>query len=304
MSVETIFVAIASYRDPECIHTIKNLFDRAEFPDRINVGVCLQLKSSSDQELVIPPALQLQVSQYDISESKGACWAKKKAIGLCSGEDYVLMIDSHMRFAEGWDNKMIGMLNQCPSKKAILSTYPAAYEPPNKLKFSTPHLVADCFDERTKILKFQGLPLQLDRPKRGAFIAGGFIFSRAELFEQVTYDEEIYFYGEEILFSVRAWTWGWDVFTPHECVIHHYYNRSESSKHWDDSKDWVGLELASRRKVTHMLNVNYKLDMKGHKSSEFGDVRSLESFEEFSGVNFKNQQISEKSRKGLFICLG
>ena len=39
---ETIYVAIASYRDPQCIRTIANLFTRAGKPERIVVGVVEQ----------------------------------------------------------------------------------------------------------------------------------------------------------------------------------------------------------------------------------------------------------------------
>ena len=301
MSVETVFVAIASYRDPECICTIKDLIAKAKYPERINVGVCLQL-SSQDQELVISPRQGLRIIQFDVAESKGACWAKKQAMDLWHDEEYVLMIDSHMRFAQNWDQRMIDMLNQCPADKALLSTYPAPYDPPEELKFSRPHLVAKCFDENSKILKFRGLrlPEAVDKPKRGAFIAGGFIFSRSELFQQVPYDEQIYFHGEEVLFSVRAWTWGWNVFAPHECLIHHYYGRNDSSKHWNDYKDWPKLEQASVKKVLHLLKTEIDPNLKVDETCVFGNSRTLKDFEVFAGVDFKVLEISEKAMKGMF----
>ncbi|KAK3251917.1 hypothetical protein CYMTET_38765 [Cymbomonas tetramitiformis] len=41
-SAERIFVSIASYRDPEALHTIRDLFDKADHPERIFVGVVWQ----------------------------------------------------------------------------------------------------------------------------------------------------------------------------------------------------------------------------------------------------------------------
>ena len=35
--------------------------------------------------------------------SKGANWARAEAIKLHAGEEYILQIDSHMRFVPGWD---------------------------------------------------------------------------------------------------------------------------------------------------------------------------------------------------------
>ena len=34
-------IMLASYRDDLCGRTIKNIFDKAKYPDRITVGVCL-----------------------------------------------------------------------------------------------------------------------------------------------------------------------------------------------------------------------------------------------------------------------
>ena len=36
----SIFVSICSYRDSECQHTVKDLFDKAAYPGRISLGIC------------------------------------------------------------------------------------------------------------------------------------------------------------------------------------------------------------------------------------------------------------------------
>ena len=43
-------------------------------------------------------------------------------------EEYYLQIDSHMRFAEGWDSEIISQLKACPANWPVLSTYPPGYE--------------------------------------------------------------------------------------------------------------------------------------------------------------------------------
>ena len=37
--METLFIALASYRDPECLPTVQDLYDRAKYPERIRVGI-------------------------------------------------------------------------------------------------------------------------------------------------------------------------------------------------------------------------------------------------------------------------
>ena len=43
----------------------------------------------------------------DWRDAEGVCWARYQAQQLWDGEEYVLMIDSHMRFVPGWDDLMI-----------------------------------------------------------------------------------------------------------------------------------------------------------------------------------------------------
>src|SRR6185437_2943135 len=53
---------------------------------------------------------------------------------LYQGEEYTLQIDSHSRFAQGWDEQMIEMLAECPSPRAIISCYPPGYIPPDQFE--------------------------------------------------------------------------------------------------------------------------------------------------------------------------
>ena len=48
-SLPSIFVSVASYRDPEAPHTIRSLFAQAESPSRVHVGVCFQCELDGDE---------------------------------------------------------------------------------------------------------------------------------------------------------------------------------------------------------------------------------------------------------------
>lgn len=133
----TIFVAIPSYRDPECLHTVDDLFARAKFPDRVSVGICLQ--STEDDETL--KYLQkkyssdkVRIDWVDYRHAAGPCPARARAQTLWRGEKFHLQIDSHMRFRPGWDVFLIQELAKCSgASKPILTTYPLGYSLPNRV---------------------------------------------------------------------------------------------------------------------------------------------------------------------------
>jgi hypothetical protein len=51
---ETIYCSVASYRDPECAGTVADIYERAEFPDRIRVAIVEQ-RLSEDSVCTQPP---------------------------------------------------------------------------------------------------------------------------------------------------------------------------------------------------------------------------------------------------------
>ena len=107
-----IFVNIVSYRDPECQHTLIDLFHRASFPVRVKVGLVLQYdielaQAGLDKDCFAYPltpayAKQVRTLRMHYTEAKGPCWARRLAQSLWLGEPYVLQIDAHMRFRPGW----------------------------------------------------------------------------------------------------------------------------------------------------------------------------------------------------------
>ena len=109
---DTIFVQIASYRDPELQWTLKDLFEKAKRPENIFVGICHQydMKGDEDKHLFEIPFShpeQLRIDNVDYRESQGCCWARNRVQKLWKGEKWTLMIDSHMRFEKDWDETLV-----------------------------------------------------------------------------------------------------------------------------------------------------------------------------------------------------
>ncbi|MCH2356567.1 MAG: UDP-N-acetylglucosamine-transferase [Pseudomonadales bacterium] len=205
--METIFVQIPAYKDEEIIPIVKNLYAKAKHPDHINVGICWQNRLDGDSgELNIEgPGENVRI--LNMRASAGVGWAKRHAQSLYQNEDYVLAVDSHSRFAEDWDTTLIESPGQCPSSKAILSSSPHPYrlhgqtlvEETATFRYPS-HYAANGF-LKLVALRFNTVP---QRPLQASFLSPRFMFSKAQLIQDVPADPFIYFSEEEITLSMRA----------------------------------------------------------------------------------------------------
>lgn len=314
-SQPTIFVQIAAYRDVECQWTIKDLYEKAAHPERINVGVCWQVHKTEDAdcfEIASPYPKNTMNLMVDIQRSKGVCWARHRAQSLYDGEDYVLMIDSHMRFIPNWDLAIREQLKACKSEKPFLSCYPPGYTPPNNL-LPDPRpsvMCARAFDNFGD-LRFTGVTLAETphAPLKGAFLAAGFLFAAGSFISDVPYDPHTYFANEELNLALRAYTHGWDAYSPSQTLIYHYYNihsGEETTKtlHWNDHRDWHKLAEKSRQRVSYLYENIEPKDLSYIKDIEkypLGTTRTIADFESYTGINLANKTTSEKAEKAQFI---
>ncbi len=295
MSRPRIFVVIVSYRDPECQWTIRDLFRKARHPERVSVGVCWQTIPSKDWHCGLIKTRPEQVRErfFDARSSRGLCWARGVAHSLRQGEEYTLQIDSHMRFHADWDEELLALLSSCPSPKPVVSVYPASYEPPAELTCSIARMVPDG-EDRYGIPKFLGAFLageeltECKAPMPSAFLAGGFMFARSALFEEVPYDPHVFNGGDEMSFTVRAWTAGWDPFAPQRCIIHHFYGRQGYPHLSDDMPDWIQLEVRSVARTRVLLGLDdpaTSTSVVTESELGLGNVRSLKEYYQYAGIS-------------------
>ena len=296
----TIFISIASYRDPELENTIRSAIDNADNPGSLWFGVVAQHRIKELPNLnwvkfltsvVMPP-----------KQAKGAGYARAEAMKLYCGEDYYLQIDSHTRFAKGWDTICIDELNKAKSiannDKVILSYFPAPFlvERNGSVSFVKNHKkIKDYPTTQTPALNKQGKwtavredfkDKERKNPELSKTILGGFIFADGSIVEEVPYDPEISFFGEEICFAMRAWTRGWDIYSPSKDIVYHFYHRGDYAKIWKDANitniPWKQIEIKSNEKQQMVLC--------GIEQGIFGagNIRTLDQYEEFVNLNFKN----------------
>ena len=119
--MNTIFVGIAAYRDPELLSTIKNCLQQAAFPERLHFGIIWQhaiedVWDTLDEYNNHP---QFQIVDVNYKLSQGVCWARHEMQKLYQNETYYLQLDSHHQFDKDWDIKLIRMLQDLQNKKII-----------------------------------------------------------------------------------------------------------------------------------------------------------------------------------------
>jgi hypothetical protein len=309
----TIFVQIASYRDPELKPTIEDCISKAKYPENLSFGICWQngpeeehlrsfLKTVPNSKIIDIPYLN----------SRGLCWARSHIQKLWAGEKYTLQIDSHHRFAQNWDETLIEMMNLTNSPKPLLTSYAGMYVPTtNELLNGEPYkMVADKFTESGTILfRPHIIPdwETLTRPQPARFVSGHFFFTLGIHCKEYKYDPHLYFAGDEISLSIRSFTLGYDLFHPHKLVIWHEYTREGRTKHWTDfdqdnknkgciEKTWWEMDDESKKRLRQLLreeNNNIDLGLYG-----LGDVRTHNEYEIYTGINFKSRELHPQTKAG------
>jgi hypothetical protein len=322
MSTNTIFIQIASYRDPELLPTLRDCLKKAKHPELLSFGICWQHAPEDSWDTLAEYASNPQFTIMDVAwnESKGACWARHNIQNMWKGEQYTLQLDSHHRFLEHWDERLITMLAQTNSLKPILTSYAGPYNPkeaqvsmqgpnavgpnavgPNAVGPNAvgPYNMVGKFANDIILFTPASIPdyEKLEKPIPARFVSGHYYFTYGVHCQECKYDPELYFTGEEISLSVRSFTLGYDLFHPHRTIIWHEYSRAGRTKHWDDfaSKNkeaghikqvWTDLDVKSKNRVRVLLKqlTDPKIDLGEYV---LGTVRTLEEYELYAGINFK-----------------
>lgn len=309
----TIFVQIASYRDAQLLPTIADCIAKATHPELLRFGICWQ---RDEQETLGPFAgdPRFRILDYHWTQSQGVCWARNKIQQVYGGETYTLQIDSHHRFASGWDSELITLFEQTGSKKPILTSYAAGFDPfdPQDVNNRTPSGMKTVAEgvtyDGTVIFKptYMDDTDAKDRPNRARFICGHYYFTLGSHCIECPYDPSLYFIGEEITLTIRSFTHGYDLFHPQKNLIWHEYTRSYRRKHWDDHTEsskqeqtvdltWHERDVESKKRVWKLLHG----DFPDGDPYGFGLVRTLVDYEKYAGVNFREMTLAAETRAGL-----
>jgi len=307
--METILVHLPAYREPELIPTIKSALENATHPDRIHFGICRQYNPEdgfdSLEEYKDDPRFKVHDMLY--TEAKGLPYAR--AIineELLTDEDFVCQLDSHHRFAEGWDSTLIGWYHQLEEDghNPLICGYLPYYDPYDdpKARVQEPWLseAASFYPFGTIFIRPCAIPnwKSLTKPFPARFLSGHFAFGPNKWAKEVKHDPNIFFSGEELNLTVRSFTHGYDLFHPHQCVIWHATMRTERDGMlvWDDQSKrgdtsfWSTQDTA-RSRIRQLLGV----EDNGYDLGDYdiGTVRTIRDYEKYAGIHFKKRSFQK-----------
>lgn len=336
MNENTIFVQIASYRDPQLIPTLKDITDQAKHPENLTLCVCWQhgddepidifldedfdIEGFDEPESVGLPVIKasykdakVMLIDVDYLETKGACWARHKIQQLYGGEKYTLQLDSHHRFVENWDEKVIDMLESLryKSPKPLLTAYIPSFDPDNDPAGRVQQPWKMDFDRFIPEGAVFFMPSAIDdwkereEPMKARFFSAHFVFTDGKFAEEVQHDPNYFFHGEEISLAVRAFTHGYDLYHPHRIIAWHEYTRKGRTKVWTDhtpEKQKTGeieMNWIDRNNLCHKRN-RILFGMDGEDPNQidfgkygFGSERTLRDYEEYAGISFEYRGVQQ-----------
>mmetsp|Transcript_22771 Transcript_22771/g.35144 ORF Transcript_22771/g.35144 Transcript_22771/m.35144 type:complete len:518 (-) Transcript_22771:86-1639(-) len=328
--LKTIYISIASYRDPECTITVEDLFLRAKYPNRIRLAVVDQLKegdskcSSPEKSCEDDPEQALckyrhlmEFFEVDGDLSVGPVFARHLAHRMYRGEYFAMQVDAHMRFTKDWDDDLIGQWKSAKNEMAVATAYPSnvigSIDPNTheRKRFTRPIMCETDFEGSGDEMHLEhgqqpeGDPLIHDEPMLEPFWAAGFSFARGHFVVQVPYDQYLpmVFQGEEINIGLRGFTYGYDYYTMERAVCFHMYavkqNKEKRKKiklFWENSGSYTGVGAEAMKRLNGIIGMgrpgeNY------YKEEEqkygMGKVRTSEKFFKTFGIHTDTETVEQ-----------
>lgn len=241
----TIFVSVAAFRDPECVDLVGEVFAAAANPRRIILGVIEQSEPGDPICITKPfydcrsekfcPIDNIRRRRVVSRKGKGPTYGRYVSYLMYRGEQYYMMIDSHTGFVQHWDRRVILQLQRARSPRPVLSQYPHGWNKrttflrsEREAQINTAVMCNGRYLEHGFIRLVGMIIVRRTEPYPAPYAAAGFMFADARLVHQVPFDPllDFIFDGEEILYSTRMWTHGYDIFAPDYSVTFHHYGRS------------------------------------------------------------------------------
>lgn len=287
----TIFVQIACYRDRELIPTVNDLFDKAKNPKNIYVRILNQYNSSEEFVDIsnFKSKENIRIINQKSTESLGVCDSRKKLQSFYNNEDFYMQIDSHHRFAKNWDEELISMWLDLKNKgyKPLITAYLPNFQPETHNErdwyADTTYLNIGYINRGNIVIPKPTYVDKRSEPYPAKLVSGHFIFTSGDFCELVPYDDDYFFYGEEINISARSFMAGFDLFHPHKVLLLHQYFRYGQPKVWEDLSD-TGNKIYQKTMQKH--KEVFGIDGVKTKNTLTKHVKRFREYEFLIGIDF------------------
>eukprot|EP00584_Thalassiosira_punctigera_P021344 CAMPEP_0172555108 /NCGR_PEP_ID=MMETSP1067-20121228/57994_1 /TAXON_ID=265564 ORGANISM="Thalassiosira punctigera, Strain Tpunct2005C2" /NCGR_SAMPLE_ID=MMETSP1067 /ASSEMBLY_ACC=CAM_ASM_000444 /LENGTH=608 /DNA_ID=CAMNT_0013343617 /DNA_START=65 /DNA_END=1888 /DNA_ORIENTATION=+ len=329
LNERTVFVAIASYRDWQCVDTVTSIFSAAKHPERIRVAVVDQIVAGEDGSCDVPRSPcggdpdqplclyknQIDVFQMEAELAVGPVFARHLGHRLYRGEYYSMQSDAHVTFTRGWDVDIISQIEATGDEMAVLSTYltdivgSIDQKTGLSLRKTRPIMCNTEYEggAQGKHLRHlsqpEGMPDIHGMPQLQPYWAAGYSFSRGHFIAAVPYDlyQPMIFQGEEMSIGLRGFTIGYDFFAPEKSVCFHSYAkgvnaaaRNKVPHFWEHSEKFSGTGVKAMKRLLGIVNMNPEVDPSEWNHAEearygLGGVRKTSKFYELYGIDVKKK---------------
>lgn len=304
--MKTIFINIPSYHDPEIWETIDNFYKNAKYPERVYFGVTNQTDAIKLHTEVLDRFPKVKMDIVKPGSIVGCQPARLNSHKFYNQEDYYLNMDSHMRSIANWDEEIINDFEELQSRNgpSVITAYAAAYNKDEngndiipEVTFSTGFFMSEANIGHFKkygIPQFCAFNHDLNKEIPSPYISGHFFFTSREAINETGFVKEVMFTEEEIFMAVRFYTAGYNIFNPKKTYVYHRYGRNGRKLFWEDfPEEWYSKDIESRNFVVNVLENNIISQTNGLLTK-----RSLSEFESYSGIKFKDRELSDFVIKG------
>lgn len=288
-----IFASIVSYGDLDIVPTVRNLLETATQPENIFVVVFRQ--SVADHDISAIRYLDnVLVIDCIYNKSKGVVWAHSNIVpSLDPGFKYWLMVDSHTRFDQGWDDLCKENLEALPPK-SLISVYAPQYflSKNEKSRGYQVNYAHDINPDGGVAWGARGVDdFQNIEAFKNSSIAGGLMFSPIELMDEVPIDPYLDYSLQETDQTLRAFTYGWNIYAPKfDGAIYHIYERT--TRMFPNTDQYRGINVINRwhyklgvlSKEEIDKNDTFRIEQYG-----LGTIRTIQEFEEVYKIKFKTK---------------
>lgn len=309
-----IAVSIPSYRDPELRYTLITLFKGAAHPQHVTALVLQQSGPDDVNEVAAfkhmcksagldPEACDVRHTVMDFREARGPAFARavieREHLDGDAAFDYVLMVDSHTMFREGWDTYLVEEHRRCKEpERSVLSTYAPNYVRERRTEFVGEPAHPPSHYMYPASIGSDGMPRYKSQRGTGARLpaigwAAGFSFAPFHVHRDVRYSSLPYFFfGEEFVMHARLFTHGYDVFVPPRTPLYTAFDRAYRPVVWKDlpSEGWEHGHCGTLQGVDQM----FERQTTGRYA--LGRDRTLKQFFEFVGIDYFRGSVREVAR--------
>lgn len=315
-----IFLAITSANEKDLKQTVESAINNSSGENILTFGIfdlCMNgfaKTDFSDLDNVIYMPME-----FNGTQGIGLARLITSSI-IFQDTDYVLQLDSHMLFTKNWDNILISNhlnLESQYSKPIISSRCPHwEYNLDGKIIINN-NILEDIknfnlpldakasklvFRDYKKAIIQDGYPTiegldcnNVDFVEHN-LISAQFTFSRPELYNEILHDPRLPWGGDEPIYSLRAWTRGYRMFSIKEIICFHYNKKTMGGAYGkDDPNDWRNLKNNDKRLFKFYLK-RYEDGQKIMKDILTGQylgywgspsIEKLNEFENACSINFK-----------------